>query len=213
MVSSLLVHFGGDRQEKCPRLTKRPVNQGGSNLWFRGFTGGSPLNCIQIVVPMNPCPCGYFGSTQRACRCTPPEIRRYLDRVSGPLLDRIDIQIEVDSVPVSSITGSGAAESSAAVAARVAAARSVQYARYSGTSLFCNAQLDSSSIRKFCVPDAEGSRLLHAAADSMHMSMRAYHRILKVARTIADLAGEETISSVHIAEAVQYRELDQKYWR
>ena len=168
---------------------------------------------FMLIAAMNPCPCGYFGSAQRACRCTPPEIRRYLDRVSGPLLDRIDIQIEVDSVPVSSIAGGAAAESSAAVAARVAAARSVQLERYKGTSLFCNAQLDSSSIRKYCVPDAEGSHLLHTAADSMHMSMRAYHRILKVARTIADLAGEETISSVHIAEAVQYRELDQKYWR
>ena len=168
---------------------------------------------FMLIAAMNPCPCGYYGSTQRTCRCTPPEIRRYLDRVSGPLLDRIDIQIEVDSVPVSSVAGGTAAESSAAVAARVAAARSVQVERYRGTPLFCNAQLDSSSIRKYCVPDAEGSRLLHTAADSMHLSMRAYHRILKVARTIADLAGEETISSVHIAEAVQYRELDQKYWR
>ena len=168
---------------------------------------------FMLIAAMNPCPCGYYGSSQRACRCTPPEIRRYLDRVSGPLLDRIDIQIEVDSVPVSAITGSTAAESSAAVAARVAAARIMQYERYRGTSIFCNAQLDSNSIRRFCIPDAEGARLLHAAADSMHMSMRAYHRVLKVARTIADLAGEETISSVHIAEAVQYRELDQKYWR
>ena len=167
---------------------------------------------FMLIAAMNPCPCGYFGSSRRPCRCTPPEIRRYLDRVSGPLLDRIDIQIEVDAVPVSEINSRIPAESTAVVAARVAAARLLQLERYRGTRHFCNAQLDSSEIRRFCVPDPEAERLLHMAVDSMHMSMRAYNRILKVARTIADLAGEETIATLHIAEAIQYRELDQKYW-
>ncbi len=167
---------------------------------------------FMLIAAMNPCPCGYFGSSVKQCRCTPQEIRRYLDRVSGPLLDRIDIQVEVDSVPISEISHAAAAESSAAVAARVAAARAIQQDRYRPLHLFCNAQLDSSAIRKFCALSGDAERLLHMAVESLHMSMRAYNRILKVARTIADLAGEETIASAHIAEAIQYRELDQKYW-
>lgn len=168
---------------------------------------------FMLVAAMNPCPCGYFGSNRRACRCTPPEIRRYLDRVSGPLLDRIDLQIEVDSVPVSEISQAGEAEPSAAVALRVEKARQVQLARYQGSGKHCNAQLNNAEVRKYCTPDGEAQRLLNAAVESLHLSMRAYTRILKVSRTIADLAGEETVSSVHVAEAVQYRELDQKYWQ
>ena len=168
---------------------------------------------FMLVAAMNPCPCGYFGSNRRACRCTQREIRKYLERVSGPLLDRIDIQIEVDAVPVEEISSGQMTESSAVVAERVAKARKLQQERYRDTKHFCNAQLDSSAIRKYCTPDPEASRLLHAAVESMHMSMRAYNRILKVARTIADLSSEETISTPHVAEAIQYRELDQKYWR
>ncbi len=167
---------------------------------------------FMLIAAMNPCPCGFFGSSRRQCRCTPPEIRRYLDRISGPLLDRIDIQIEVDSVPISEINSRTAAEPSAAVAARVSAARAVQQERFRKTGFFCNAQLDNNAIRHFCTPNADAEKLLHMAVDSMHMSMRAYNRILKVARTIADLDGAEIIASPHIAEAIQYRELDQKYW-
>ena len=168
---------------------------------------------FMLIAAMNPCPCGYYGSASRACRCTPQEIRRYLDKISGPLLDRIDLQIEVDAVPVQEISGSGPAESSARVAERVAAARALQQERYRNESFFCNAQLNNQSIRKYCTLSGEASVLLNAAVEAMKLSMRGYNRILKVARTIADLAGEETISSAHIAEAVQYRELDQKYWR
>ncbi len=168
---------------------------------------------FMLVAAMNPCPCGYFGSTRRTCRCTPPEIRKYLDRVSGPLLDRIDLQIEVDSVPVSEINSDEPAESSAAVAERVRKARMIQLERYRGTGKHCNAQLSNTEVKRYCTPDPEAVRLLNAAVDTLHLSMRAYQRILKVARTIADLDNEQTISSAHVAEAIQYRELDQKYWR
>lgn len=168
---------------------------------------------FMLIAAMNPCPCGYYGSNRRACRCTPTEIRKYLDRVSGPLLDRIDLQIEVDSVPVSEINDSEPSESSAAVAERVSRARRLQLDRYAGTGKHCNAQLTNTDVSQYCTPSADAVRLLNAAVETLHLSMRAYQRILKVARTIADLAREDTINSVHVAEAIQYRELDQKYWR
>ena len=168
---------------------------------------------FMLVAAINPCPCGYYGSSSRTCRCTPQEIRRYLDRVSGPLLDRIDLQIEVDAVPVQEINDPIPAETSAQVAKRVAEARRIQQERYENEPFFCNAQLNNSAIRKYCRMSDEASALLDAAVDAMHMSMRGYSRILKTAKTIADLEHTETITSAHIAEAVQYRELDQKYWR
>ena len=170
-------------------------------------------SAFMLIAAMNPCPCGYYGSTSHVCRCTPPEIRRYLDRVSGPLLDRIDLQIEVDAVPVQEINSGVPAESSAEVAKRVASARKVQQERYRNETFHCNAQLNNTSLRKYCRLGREAEAILNAAVESMHLSMRAYNRILKTARTVADLDGEENISSAHIAEAVQYRELDQKYWR
>ncbi len=168
---------------------------------------------FMLVASMNPCPCGFFGSKQRACRCTQHEIRRYLDRVSGPLLDRIDIQIEVDAVPVKEISGGGRAESSAAVGERVRRARLIQQERYRGEGIHCNAQLDARLTKRYCVLPPEATQVLHLAVDLMGMSMRAYGRVLKVARTIADLAGEPNIRTEHVAEAIQYRELDGKYWR
>ena len=162
---------------------------------------------------MNPCPCGYFGSSRKNCRCTTQEIRRYLDRISGPLLDRIDIQIEVDAVPVQEIRNSRPAESSETICLRVTEARKLQLNRYRGTSIHCNSQLDGKGIRQYCILDPEAEMLLHNAVETMNMSMRAYNRILKVARTIADLEKQEKIRVHHIAEAIQYRELDQKYWR
>ena len=168
---------------------------------------------FMLVAAMNPCPCGYFGSRRRTCRCTPPEIRKYLDKISGPLLDRIDLQIEVDSVPVSEIRESAPAESSADVAERVQFARDIQLKRYRGTGKHCNAQLSNSEVKQYCLLEPDASHLLDMAIDSLKLSMRAFTRILKVGRTIADLAGEKRISSAHVAEAIQYRELDQKYWR
>ena len=167
---------------------------------------------FMLVTAMNPCPCGYYGSSRRACRCTPIEIRRYLDRISGPLLDRIDLQIEVDAVPVSEIQSTAPAESSATVRERVTEARLRQRERYKGTAIHCNAQLDSKGMPQFCEMSRDAQQLLNAAVENMHMSMRAYSRVIKVARTIADLDRAERIEMNHLAEAIQYRELDMKYW-
>ncbi len=167
---------------------------------------------FMLVAAMNPCPCGWYGSSSKVCRCTPQEIRKYLDRISGPLLDRIDIQIEIDSVPVEEISTSRPAETSAEVARRVAAARIRQQERYSGTPFHCNAQLNSNAIEIYCRMNDSAKKLLAMAVKSLHMSMRGYQRIIRVARTIADLEGTEQIEDRHIAEAIQYRELDQKYW-
>ena len=168
---------------------------------------------FMLVAGMNPCPCGYYGSRQKQCTCTPNEIKRYLDKISGPLLDRIDLQIEVDSVPVKEITGGAVPEPSSAVAARVAEARKIQNERYRGSGIYCNAQLEQSMMKTYCVTDSATSELLNISIDRLHLSMRAYNRILKVARTIADLAKHENIQTEDVAEAIQYRELDSKYWR
>ena len=134
---------------------------------------------FMLIAAMNPCPCGNFGSSQRVCRCTPQEIRRYLDRISGPLLDRIDLQIEVDAVPVNEINHSEESEPSSAVAERVRKARAIQLQRYQGTGKHCNAQLSNDEVRKYCRPVPEALRLLNAAVDTMKLSMRAYYRILR----------------------------------
>lgn len=167
---------------------------------------------FMLVASMNPCPCGYFGSKQKTCRCSKHEIRRYLDRVSGPLLDRIDIQIEVDAVPVKEINAGGASESSAVVGERVRRARERQQQRYAKDGIHCNAQLDARLSKRYCTMTDEASAVLHMAVERMGMSMRAYGRVIKVARTIADLACEDVIGMEHVAEAIQYRELDGKYW-
>lgn len=167
---------------------------------------------MMLVCSMNPCPCGYYGSHTRACRCTPNELKRYRNRVSGPLLDRIDIQIEVESVPVSQITMRTAEEPSEAVRARVNAARQLQQQRYAADGITCNAQLTSRLLKRYCALGEAPLKLLEAAADVMRLSSRGFARIIKVARTIADLDGGGDISDKHIAEAITYRSLDGKYW-
>lgn len=166
-----------------------------------------------LVASMNPCPCGFYGSRTKECRCSPHEIRRYLDRISGPLLDRIDIQVEVDAVPVAEIAANTKEEDSATVRGRVQAAREIQQKRYKGGKNFCNAQLSTGQLKEYCDLGTEAQQVLHMAMERFGLSMRAYGRILKVARTIADLQGREGIETRDVAEAIQYRNLDGKYWR
>jgi magnesium chelatase family protein len=165
---------------------------------------------IMLVAAMNPCLCGYATDPQHECTCTPQQIQRYRAKISGPLLDRIDIQIEVPAVKYKELSHREAGEDSVAIRARVNQARRVQLKRFTGRTLFCNAQMTSKDIRKFCQPDAAGEKLLESAMSRLGLSARAYTRILKVARTIADLAGEAQVRGPHLAEAIQYRALDRK---
>jgi magnesium chelatase family protein len=161
---------------------------------------------FQLVAAMNPCPCGYLGHYNGKCRCTPDQVSRYRGKISGPLLDRIDIQIEVPAVPQEDLLKQADGESSADIQARVEAARQRQLVRQSKP----NGLLSVTEIDTWCAPDAPGEALLRQAITRLNLSARAYHRVLKVARTIADLAGSENIQTNHIAEAVQYRRLDKQ---
>ena len=156
-----------------------------------------------LVAAMNPCPCGYQGDPKRACRCTPQQTARYRGRLSGPLRDRLDLIVEVEAVPITALTEGPAGESSAAVRARVLAARERQLAR--GARARVNAQLSGPELKKHAPLNVAGRRLLERSADKLHLSARGFHRIIRVARTIADLAGAEAITTEHLMEALQYR--------
>lgn len=165
---------------------------------------------VMMVAAMNPCPCGYLSDPIHPCSCTPVNIHRYRSRISGPLLDRIDIHIEVPAVKYRDLADRGEAESSAAISARVESSRIIQAERFKGTKIHCNAQMTPRYIKKYCELDANGNRMLELVTDRLGLSARTYTRILKVARTIADLDGSEHIQEQHIAEAIQYRSLDRK---
>ncbi|MBQ7248493.1 MAG: ATP-binding protein [Deltaproteobacteria bacterium] len=157
---------------------------------------------------MNPCPCGFLGDRQNSCTCSQHTLQRYRSRLSGPLLDRIDLQVEVPRVPHSDLASESEGETSAAVRARVAAARSLQQERMAECGVHCNARMQARHIRRFCPLSEDGKALLERVTDKLGLSARSYTRIIKVARTIADLEGAENILQHHIAEAVQYRSLD-----
>ena len=163
---------------------------------------------FMLVAAMNPCPCGNAGSRTQPCRCTAAQVQRYRARISGPLLDRIDIHIEMPEVGYRELSDRSRGEPSSAIRARVNAARARQRERFAGEGILCNAQMNANQVRAWCTPEGAAERLLQQAFTRLRLSARAYQRILKVARTIADLAGSERIMEQHYAEAIQYRSLD-----
>ena len=192
-------------------ILRQPLEDG--EVTVSRVSGTATFPCgIMLAAAMNPCPCGYFGHPTRACSCTPYAIERYLQRISGPLLDRIDLHMEVSPVEYDDLAGEAAGESSAEILKRVLAARTVQAKRYAGTDISCNARMPGAMLRKVCRLAPDAGRLLRAAFERMGLSARAYDRILKVSRTIADLSGSGRIEAEHVMEAVQYRNLDRKYW-
>lgn len=171
-----------------------------------------PCN-FMFIASMNPCPCGFYGSKDKECTCTPQAISKYMGKISGPLLDRIDIQIEVTPVKYQKLDTTEKIENSEKIKNRVNKARKIQHERYINDNIYSNSQLTPKLIEKYCALDKQGKKILEMAFEKMGLSARAYGRILKVARTIADLDEKESIQTTHIAEAIQYRSLDKKYWR
>jgi magnesium chelatase family protein len=167
---------------------------------------------FMLVAAMNPCPCGHLGDARQPCICIPQRIVSYRTRISGPLMDRIDVAVDVPGLTKKELLSDRKRESSAAVAARVASARKMQSERLAGTNTFCNAQMSASQTERFCRTSAAGNRLLESAIDRLFLSARAHHRILKVSRTIADLEGVTGIEPQHIAEAISYRSMDRRDW-
>ena len=168
---------------------------------------------FMLVASMNPCPCGYFNHPQKSCSCGPGVVQKYLNKVSGPLLDRIDIQLEVTPVSFENLHNNAPAESSEQIRKRVQKAREIQKVRFSEQRLMhSNAQMDSKMLQQYCVLDSTGKTILQSAMQRLKLSARAYNRVLKVARTIADLDDRNNIMPEHIAEAIQYRNLDREAW-
>jgi len=166
-----------------------------------------------LAAALNPCPCGYFNDLRHGCICTPVQMQRYLSKISGPLLDRIDLQVEVPALSAEEIASTAAGEPSETIRERVEAARQIQRERFRRTRAQSNAEMPSRGVRRHCELDAASRRLLEQAMSRLALSARAYDRVLKVARTIADLASSERIESAHVAEAIQYRALDKAYFR
>jgi len=165
---------------------------------------------FMLVAAMNPCPCGYLGDLVHECSCTPAMLQRYRTRISGPLLDRLDLQVEVPRVPHADLADQVPAESSELIRQRVESAKDIQRQRFAGEKPHCNARMGPRQLQRFCQTDTDGRRLLEQVTERLGLSARSYTRLLKVARTIADLAGEERISKHHLAEAIQYRSFDRK---
>lgn len=192
-------------------VLRQPLEDGNVTISRVNATLTYPCN-IMLIASMNPCKCGYFGDSRRQCTCTPTQVNRYRSRISGPLLDRIDIQVEVSNVDYNDLSSTENSETSAEIKKRVNKTRKLQLERYKDYNIYSNSQLDAGMLKKFCPLGEEENAILRAAFDNLGLSARAHSRILKVARTIADLEGSENIKSEHIAEAIQYRSLDRKYF-
>ncbi len=190
---------------------RQPLEDGQITVSRAQRTVVYPANFL-LIASMNPCPCGHFGGKDNKCRCSPAEIRRYVGKMSGPLMDRIDLHIEVDNVKIEELSDKELSEGSADVKKRADAAREIQLKRLKGRGVYSNSKMDNECVAEFCALDAACSEFLETVFRKLNLSARAYNRILKVSRTIADLEGAVSIGITHIAEAVQYRTLDRKYW-
>lgn len=192
-------------------IMRQPIEDGVISISRSQATVTYPCS-VMLVCAMNPCPCGYYSHPTRECTCPKGTVGRYLNKVSGPLLDRIDIHIEVPPVDFDSLSDSERGEKSAEIKKRVNAARKLQQIRLAGTGISCNAQMTANQTQEYCVMTEEAKDLLRIVFDRLSLSARAYDKVLKIARTIADLYESDIITADHIAEAVQYRSLDRKYW-
>ena len=208
-----LAHHGVLFLDELPEFDKsalenlrQPLEDGQVTIARAAMTLSFPAR-FMLVAAMNPCPCGFWGDAVKPCVCTPAVITRYRSRISGPLLDRIDLQVEVPSVNYRQMTAEGG-ESSASIRARVVAARDVQSGRFTGTAMFANAQMDARAIEEHCPIDEPGHKLLGSAVDRLGLSARAVSRVRKIARTIADLEGAKDLTVAHLSEAISYRSLD-----
>ena len=190
-------------------MLRQPLEDGQVSISRAALSLTFPAN-FMLVAAMNPCPCGFRGDSAHDCTCTPPLLQRYRSRLSGPLLDRIDLHIEVPRVPHKDLTDQSPAESSATIRQRVNRARHIQRDRLTPFGLHANSQMQARHIRRFCKLDEKGDQLLEQVTDKLGLSARSFTRILKLARTIADLAESEAIQTLHLAEAIQYRGVDRK---
>ena len=209
-----LAHLGVLFLDELPEFKKnvlealrQPLEDGTITITRSSVTASFPAK-FMLVAAMNPCPCGYFGDRVHACRCTPQQIRQYQSKISGPLLDRIDLHIEVPSVKYRALSDKEQGEPSTAVKERVNKARDLQKKRFNSNGVTCNARMTEKQIREFCRIDEEAHKLIEMAIEKLGLSARAVNRILKVSRTIADLESDEHIRTSHVAEAIQYRSLD-----
>ncbi len=214
-----LAHFGVLFLDELPEFNKTTLEVMRGPLEDRTVTI-SRVNAtltypskFMLIASMNPCPCGYYGSSEKECTCSEQAITRYMSKISGPLLDRIDIHIEVTPVKYQKLDSEEKVETSEEIRKRVNKARKLQFDRYKKYNIYSNAELTPSLIEKYCKLDKKGKQLLKTSFEKLGLSARAHGRILKVARTIADLDGKENINVKHLAEAIQYRSLDRKYWK
>ena len=214
-----LAHFGvlfldelTEFNKSTLEVLRGPLEDGIVTIGRVNATLTYPCN-FMFVASMNPCPCGFYGSKDKECTCTQNMIDKYIGKISGPLLDRIDIHIEVSPVRYDNLNSNAQIEKSEQIKKRVNRAREVQRERYKEYKIYSNSELTPKLMEKYCKLNENSKRILKAAFDNLGLSARAYGRILKVARTIADLDSKENIEEKHIAEAIQYRSLDRKYWK
>ena len=213
-----LAHNGVMFMDEFPEFDRRakealrqPLEDGKITIARTSATVSYPSN-LMVVAAMNPSPCGYFGHPTRECTCTQAARKKYKDRISGPIIDRIDLHIEVEPVDYEKLSSKGREETSAEIRKRVNKAREIQRERFKGTSVSCNAKMSPKMTKEYCLLSEEASGLLKMSFDKLGLSARAYDKILRIARTIADLEESENIEFAHVAEAIQYRSLDRKYW-